>query len=126
MLTMAEKEFIEREALVQHMQECKGDSVFNIMATGYAYAFIKQAPAADVVEVVHGYWKDTEYGTCSACNRSISEIYDADSYMTTGILSELTACPFCGAKMRNERKFNDDKTILPADDTADGYGSAER
>jgi hypothetical protein len=49
---MAEKEYIEREALIQYMQECKGDSVFNIMATGYAYSFIENAPAVDVVEVV--------------------------------------------------------------------------
>lgn len=33
---MAEKEYIERESLIQYMQECKGDSAFNIMATGYA------------------------------------------------------------------------------------------
>ncbi len=45
-------EYIEREALIQNMQECKGDSTFNIMATGYAYSFIKNAPSADVVEVV--------------------------------------------------------------------------
>ena len=55
--------------------------------------------AADVVEVNHGYWKDIEYGTCSVCDRSISEIYDADSSMSYGILDELMACPFCGAKM---------------------------
>lgn len=55
---------------------------------------------ADLVEVKHGYWRDTEYGTCSVCNRSISEIYDADSSMAYGILDELTACPYCGADMR--------------------------
>lgn len=52
----------------------------------------------------HGYWKDTEYGTCSECNRSIDEIYDADSSMTTGILSELAACPFCGVRMDGVEK----------------------
>jgi hypothetical protein len=61
---------------------------------------------ADFVEVKHGWWKDTEYGTCSVCNRSISEIYDADSSMAYGILDEITACPFCGADMRKEGADN--------------------
>jgi hypothetical protein len=54
---------------------------------------------SDFQEVKHGYWKDTDYGICSVCDRRISEIYDADSYMSYGILDELTTCPFCGAKM---------------------------
>ena len=61
---------------------------------------------ADFVEVKHGYWRDTEYGTCSVCNRSISEIYDADSSMAYGVLDELTACPYCGADMREEGADN--------------------
>ena len=98
-------EYIEREALIQNMQECKGNSAFNIMATGYAYSFIKNAPTADVVEVVHGYWKGIELkDTCSVCNRSISEICDADSWIRIEVLSELIACPFCGAKMDGERR----------------------
>lgn len=87
-------EYIEHERAKEHLN---GD---------YAYAAAKlldDIPAADVVEVVHGYWKDTEYGTCSVCDRSINEIFDADSSMTTGILLELSACPFCGAKMDGER-----------------------
>ncbi len=66
---------------------------------------IQTTETADVQEVKHGYWKDTEYGTCSVCDRKISEIYDADSSMSYGILDELTTCPFCGAKMdaKNEK-----------------------
>lgn len=61
--------------------------------------WLDEQPTADVAEVKRGYWKDTEYGVCSVCNRSISEIYDADSCMAYGILDELIACPFCGARM---------------------------
>lgn len=61
---------------------------------------IEALPTADVVEVVHGHWKGIELkDTCSVCNRSISEICDADSYIEIEVLSELIACPFCGAKM---------------------------
>jgi hypothetical protein len=55
-------------------------------------------PTADVVEVKHGEWKH-ECVECSVCKRNISEICDADSYLTSGIEYELLFCPFCGAKM---------------------------
>ena len=45
-------EYIEREALIEHMQECKDENAFTLMATGYAYSFIEAAPSANVVEVV--------------------------------------------------------------------------
>lgn len=63
---------------------------------------LEDVPTANVAEVVHGYWKGIEVkDTCSVCNRSISEIYDADSWIRTEVLSELIACPFCGAVMQN-------------------------
>lgn len=86
-------EYIEREALIAEY-----DRVHEGPAGGARQLMI-DAPAADVTEVKRGYWKDTEYGTCSVCDRSISEIYDADSSMAYGILDELIACPFCGARM---------------------------
>lgn len=87
-------EYIEREALIAEYDRVhKGPA-------GGARKLIVEAPAADVAEVVHGYWKGIELkDTCSACNRSISEICDADSYIEIEVLSELIACPFCGAKM---------------------------
>ena len=60
------------------------------------------AEKTDVVEVVRGHWKGIELkDTCSVCNRSISEICDADSDIEIEVLSELIACPFCGARMQN-------------------------
>ena len=79
-------EYIEREALIQHMQECKGDSAFNIMATGYAYAFIKKAPAADVVEV-------SELTPCDVCAFNPPSCMDG---------KPCTLCP-AQAKMDGER-----------------------
>lgn len=95
-------EYIEREALIQHMQECKGDSVFNIMATGYAYAFIKRAPAADVVEVKHGHWIITKEALttireCSCCH--------CKTFCPNTMIFNLRKAPYCedcGAKMDDE------------------------
>lgn len=68
------------------------------MKSGYKCPDFKNK--ADVAEVKRGHWRDdSECGRCSVCDRSISEIYDADSSMAYGILEELIACPFCGAKM---------------------------
>lgn len=58
-------------------------------------------PTADVKEVKRGRWIG-EALECSVCKRNISEIYDADSYMSSGIEDELTFCPFCGADMRGD------------------------
>lgn len=58
-------EYIEREALIQHMQECKDENAFTLMATGYAYSFIEAAPSADVVEVVR--CKKCEHYNTSCC-----------------------------------------------------------
>ena len=59
---------------------------------------IQALPTADVEVVRHGEWKH-ECLECSVCKRNISEIYDADSYMSYGIEDSLKYCPFCGAKM---------------------------
>lgn len=102
---MPEKEYIEREALIEQItskfQEHYGNTNYQFIKDFYRFVIrrITRMPTADVAEVKHGEWKDTEYGFCSVCDRSISEIYDADSSMAYGILDELTACPFCGAKM---------------------------
>ena len=66
---------------------------------------IDYQPTADVAKVVHGEWKH-EFLECSVCKRNISEIYDADSYMTYGIEDELNYCPYCGAKMDGKEDEN--------------------
>ena len=59
---------------------------------------LRSQPSADVEEVKHAKW-EYECLECSICKRNISEICDADSYLTSGIEDELLFCPFCGAKM---------------------------
>ena len=98
-------EYIDREKakgiLIEFKNECWENRVNPNQIAGIKYSIneLNKVPIADVQEVKHGYWKDTEYGICSVCDRRISEIYDADSYMSYGILDELTTCPFCGAIM---------------------------
>lgn len=58
------------------------------------------APAADVAEVVHGRWIDTETGTlCSNCHRC----FDPDFEIKRSVCRELKHCPDCGADMRERR-----------------------
>ncbi len=50
------------------------------------------------VAVACGKWEGENF-ECSACGRCITEICDADSYLSYGIELEMKWCPFCGAKM---------------------------
>lgn len=59
-------EYINREALIQYMEDCKDENAFTLMATGYAYAFIEDVPAADVVEVVR--CKDCKHRKTENCS----------------------------------------------------------
>ena len=77
-------EYIERGFALDVVKRTSGD---------YAAAFaeIAHAPAADVVEVRHGRWKNGGnglYDTCSACEK---EIY---------LAIPMNYCPECGALMR--------------------------
>lgn len=93
-------EYIEREALIQHMQECKDENAFTLMATGYAYSFIEAAPSADVVEVVHGEWvhiKDYGGGKCSGHCSVCWAPQEADN--PSALKGGFRYCRWCGAKM---------------------------
>lgn len=104
---MAEKEYIERGALLEKLNsdlarwvdsatEYKEDrSGMHAMKEAILYAVA--APAADVVEVVHGEWifneKESESHiepiyNCSECN-----------YDIWGDTEKTNYCPYCGAKM---------------------------
>ena len=102
------KEYIERDYLVKEAEailmfrkqarmsgERKEDAAATLEWLKY------YAPAADVVEVVHGRWVD-EGGeiVCSECGVRIPEMYsNADSIMQ----SECKFCHVCGAKMDKEK-----------------------
>jgi hypothetical protein len=91
---MAEKEYIEREAVLHEL-------LYAMCGTGYqsrAMDAVHFVPAADVVEVVHARWIDHKNGnaTCSHCRIRQTAVYDDEN--------EQNFCGNCGAKMDGERK----------------------
>ena len=102
---MSEKEYIERGALIEFVKQntphIDGDTTMQCVERA-----MKAAPAADVVEVVHGEWIDKPTGAygrmqswCSACGKH-SGIGGIESNR------HKPYCPNCGARMDGERKEN--------------------
>lgn len=86
---MAEKEYIEREALLKKAYELQGGS----FSTGLIVEQIEKAPAVDVVEVKRGEWvylgtdgNDIAMFRCNKCGRKQFGISKF--------------CASCGAKMK--------------------------
>ena len=92
------KEYIEREAVLERLAKVDMDTYYGFTAAvqfgvNQAIQCIKEAPAADVVEVRHGRWKNGGnglYDTCSACGK---EIY---------LAIPMNYCPNCGARIDKE------------------------
>ena len=91
---MAEKEYIERGALLRRL--CDGDSS---KMEDYYYNAIKDAPTADVVEVVHGEWISCKNNSGYKCSRCSARIKNSEYVHGNHIW-----CHKCGAKMDGERK----------------------
>ena len=93
---MAEKEYIEREYMVEiitMLKSEKGD--IRVMDTETLLYFIRKVPTADVVPVRHGHWiSKNPHGyewvfVCSNCDYVDGFPFnDRNNY-----------CPNCGAKM---------------------------
>ena len=102
---MAEKEYVEREVLIDRVEEIdwyhigsQGDLARGACSDGDTplykaddiYEALESVPAADVVEVRHGKWKKVSEKypryVCTACDH----LYNNKEYKH---------CPFCGAKM---------------------------
>ena len=91
---MAEKEYIEREALVERLkkEECDCEWLWTIL----------DIPAADVLPVKHGHWieeYDCGYITphCSECGETaLTKEETSYDYVYSSY------CPRCGAKMGGE------------------------
>lgn len=90
------KEYIEREAVLERLAKVDMDTYYGFTAAvqfgvNHAIQCIKEAPAADVVEVRHGRWiKHEGYDECEACHAKA--IYGSNY------------CPSCGALMDKEDK----------------------
>ena len=97
------KEYIEREALIRYAEKQKviimdGTSIADAMRIqGNVFReCVETAPAADVVEVVHGKWmhdRNNLYGCNNCLHRETMSHKEKKKY-----------CPNCGAKMDGERK----------------------
>lgn len=101
---MADKEYIEREALIESIRNGAGTNLQKFFAECCALV----VPAADVIEVRHGEWKDrgvvkranTENApivACSECQITFCDLINNHHFM-------YRYCPYCGAKMDGERK----------------------
>lgn len=91
------KEYIERQALLVAFSNME----YPFTDTDDMYDIARTAPAADVVEVVHGRWReywDDAYLTyshkCSLCGELA---LTKEETMHDEVLSKY--CPHCGAKM---------------------------
>ena len=82
---MAEKEYIEREALVKRLkkEECDCEWLWDIL----------DIPSADVAPVRHGCWIECNYGLTFECSEC--------KYPTEYNLTDY--CPNCGAKMDGDK-----------------------
>ena len=87
-------EYIEREAALKSLEFVTNDTTCPIHTAAYIDQIISQEPAADVVEVRHGEWKQVDaiffdhevlYFKCPLCNTTWE--------------SKTNYCPNCGAKM---------------------------
>ena len=101
---MAEKEYIEREAIEKAFAEEISTNYLDDYAKGFQAALlaVMSIPTADVSPVRHGYWVKEKrdvllHWHCSACK----ECYYLD-------MPNAEYCPHCGAKMdEKERDEND-------------------
>lgn len=105
---MAEKEYIDRGALIRHLndevKDC-GDACENFNPIAYgtilglkgAISFANTLPAADVVEAVHARWE------------KIHDDPRVNKYRCTNCKAEKMCdnyCPNCGAKMNGATDNN--------------------
>ena len=96
--------YIDREAVISRLEKVDMDTYYGFTAAvqigvDHAIQCIKEAPAADVVEVRHGRWENGGnglYDTCSACEK---EIY---------LAIPMNYCPNCGARMGKEDEHETD------------------
>lgn len=85
------KKYIEREAARNMIEDWSGGFDYIEESVSDAIADLGAIPAADVVEVRHGRWVNSEEdghpSICCVCNYSVDRFY------------KTKYCPNCGAKM---------------------------
>ena len=105
------KEYIEREAVLERLAKVDMDTYYGFTAAvqfgvNHAIQCIKEAPAADVVEVRHGRWIEDERtypgpglknNLCSVCGEIAGSWKEG---LEPG--RKWAYCPNCGARMGKE------------------------
>lgn len=100
-------EYISREELIEHLEKCKNDPLFDPDMARICFAisiFVENMKATDVQPVVHGKWEElSDYGgwgdthyRCSVCGE---EWYLEDG---TPQQNNMNFCPRCGARMDDD------------------------
>lgn len=87
-------EYIEREAVLKHLDECKGtppEICYTFPIFTALECFVKNLPAADVAGVKRGEWivENEDSIRCSEC-----------CFNRAQIKMPMDFCPNCGADMR--------------------------
>lgn len=91
------------EKIDQEMELCNSGSIRSELH--YLKARISCIPIADVVEVVHAYWKETTHITESKRGREIhSKLYNCSNCDAPNGRKKSSYCHWCGAKMDGERR----------------------
>lgn len=100
--------YIEREAVLDRLAKVNMDTYYGFTAAvqfgvDHAIQCIKEAPAADVVEVRHGRWLKRSDGTpyCSNCGANERDTYSS-------VVNECAFCYSCGARMDKEAEYEAD------------------
>ena len=101
---MAEKEYIEREAIEKAFAEEISTNYLDDYAKGFQAALlaVMSIPIADVAPVRHGHWiqrsRIIAYYECSECHCSIDQ--EPHYNYSDNIMVFPKYCEHCGAKMR--------------------------
>jgi hypothetical protein len=99
---MAEKEYIEREAVMKIIDDygCThgGTLGSHSGAVDVVGSAIYKLPAADVVPEKHGHWEYDKHFRFARCSECEAEFYICDLEEISGG-NLVKYCPTCGAKM---------------------------
>lgn len=97
------KEYIERDVVLKHLDECRGtppEMCYSYPIFTALKCFVEDVPAGDVVEVRHGKnlsEDDPSRFECSECGWRCWDTYCGDTIA-------YSFCPNCGADMRERDK----------------------
>jgi uncharacterized paraquat-inducible protein A len=105
--------YIDADALIERLKFKRDtDNIDRKKYAGLESAIVqcKKAPTADVVEVVHAYWKEINHITESYRGREIhSKLYNCSNCDAPNGRKKSSYCHWCGAKMDGERKDGNER-----------------